>query len=185
MPESLFPWRYMIPVVIRHQQMAASEFLESTSYYLLRYKLLLETLAFHSFLQFQAHINSPSLSQLSLKFTVANSYWLIQQVLAGSDYSEKKHRELKYDTLPKNEVRLLPFETFLCITARKFLGDTCLKLSFFVSTFVVDLFYFKGKLMVRIVRMVTIFFFYLKVHSSFSSFLYEGGFSETAVRSCY
>ena len=126
----------MIPVVIRHQEMAASEFLESTSYYLLRYKLLLETLAFHSFLQFQAHINSPSLSQLSLKFAVANSYWLIQQVLAGSDYLEKKHRELKYDTLPKNEVRLLPFETFLCITARKFWGDTCLKLSFFVSTFV-------------------------------------------------
>lgn len=41
-----------------------------------------------------------------MRFVAASSYWVIQQVLAGSNYSVKKHRELKYETLPKNEVRL-------------------------------------------------------------------------------
>ena len=106
----------------------------------------MEALAFHSFLQFQTHINSPSLSQLSLKFAVANSYWLIQQILAGSDYSEKKHRELKYDTLPKDEVRLLPFKTFLYVTAQE---QTHVLFSFFpflFQLFFVDLFQFIRKI---------------------------------------
>ena len=106
----------------------------------------MEALAFHSFLQFQTHINSPSLSQLSLKFAVANSYWLIQQILAGSDYSEKKHRELQYDTLPKDEVRLLPFKTFLYVTAQE---QTHVLFSFFpflFQLFFVDLFQFIRKI---------------------------------------
>ena len=57
--------------------------------------------------KFQAQITNPSISELALRFSVASSYWLIQQVLAGRDYLENKHRELKAKMLPEDDVRLI------------------------------------------------------------------------------
>ena len=107
----------------------------------------------HSFLHFQAHICNPSLTKLSLKFAVASSYWLIQQVLAGQDYSKKKHRELKYEALPKNEVRLVCY----CFLLSQYLWKrfcVILSNSFVVCTQVVQSF----PLLFRILFVCLIYF---------------------------
>ena len=48
-----------------------------------------------------------------MRFAAASSHWVIQQVLVGPEYSKKKHRELNYETLLKNEVRMVCYCFFL------------------------------------------------------------------------
>ena len=68
---------------------------------------LTETILSKICFKFQAQILNPSISELALRFSVASSYWLIQQVLSGRDYLENKHRELKAKMLPEDDVRLI------------------------------------------------------------------------------
>jgi len=76
----------------------------------------------------KAHLINPSLTDLALKFSVASSYWLVQQTLAGKDFTEAKHRELKPKALP---TEVAPALTVIPEFFPENIGDTVRMLGYF------------------------------------------------------
>ena len=49
---------------------------------------------------FQAHLVNPSLAESVIRFCAGTAYWLTQQLLAGNEFNDGKHREIDVKDLP-------------------------------------------------------------------------------------
>ena len=69
----------------------------------------------------KAHMLNPTLSDISMKFSITSGHWLVQQVLAGDEYAISEHRELDAELL---STEIPPALTIIPEFVAENVGDT-------------------------------------------------------------